>query len=96
MSVGEGAIACAHGSSRSLQCVPDQNEQLRVVLVGQRRERSGSKLARFQPVYSGYVYGYRFFSTDVWSVLEVVVLSLLLLLQPQARESSEIFLSQVE
>ena len=52
-----------------LESLEGENEQLRVVLVRQRRERDGSKPPRLEPVDGGRVDRHRFFGTDVRPVL---------------------------
>mmetsp|Transcript_18309 Transcript_18309/g.41881 ORF Transcript_18309/g.41881 Transcript_18309/m.41881 type:complete len:429 (+) Transcript_18309:3998-5284(+) len=69
-----------------------QDEQFGVVFVTQGREGYGHELARFQPVDGGGVDGHRLLGGDVGPVLEIVVLPLLLRLEPQTGETSEIFL----
>ena len=51
------------------------------------------ELPRLQPVNSRREYGHRRLRTNVRAVLEVVVLSLLLRLQVQPRESSQVLLA---
>ena len=55
------------------------------------RKWNGSKLAAFKPMYGGSVNGHGFFSTDVWSIFEITVLSLLLCLQV---ETCRVWLTQ--
>lgn len=52
-----------------LKSLQGQDEQLCVMFVGERRERDGREPPTFQPVNSGGVDGYRFFSCDVGAIL---------------------------
>ena len=73
-----------------LQALEREDEQLRVVLVAQRREGDGRELAALEPVHRRGVDGHRLLRRDVRAVLQIVVLPLLLRLEPQAREPAEV------
>ncbi len=66
-----------------LEPLQRQDQQLRVVLVGEWREGDGREAPRLQPVDGGGVDGDRLLGGDVGTVLQVVVLPLLLSLQVQ-------------
>ena len=76
-----------------LQALQRQDEQLGVVLVGERRERDGRKASRLEPVDSGGVDGDSLFGRDVRAVLQVVVLPLLLRFEEEAREAAQVLLA---
>mmetsp|Transcript_70723 Transcript_70723/g.165865 ORF Transcript_70723/g.165865 Transcript_70723/m.165865 type:complete len:432 (+) Transcript_70723:3649-4944(+) len=76
-----------------LQSLQSQNQQLCVVLVIQRRERNRGELSRLQPVHCGRVDGHSLLTTDIRTILQVVVLPLLLCLQPKTGESAQVFLA---
>lgn len=54
---------------RFLESLEGQDEQLRVVLVRQRRERNGGEAPGLQPVDCCRVDGNSFFGRYVWTVL---------------------------
>mmetsp|Transcript_30637 Transcript_30637/g.99608 ORF Transcript_30637/g.99608 Transcript_30637/m.99608 type:complete len:435 (-) Transcript_30637:2259-3563(-) len=68
-----------------------EHEQLGVVLVRQRRERDGRKLARLKPVHRGGVNRHRLLRSHVRPILEVVVLALLLRFEVEPREPPQVF-----
>ena len=76
-----------------LKSLQGQDEQLGVVLVVQRREGNRSELSGFQPVHGGGVDCHCLLSTDIWAILQVVVLPLLLCLQPQAGQPTQVLLA---
>ena len=78
---------------RLLQPLQRQDEQLRVVFIGERRERYGREAPTFQPMHRRGVDGYSLLSRDVWTVLQVVVLSLLLSLQIEPGKAAQILLT---
>lgn len=47
------------------------------MLVWKRRKRNGWKLAGFQPMHGGGIYSHCLLRCDIWSILQVVMLSLL-------------------
>lgn len=75
-----------------LQTLQGQDQQLRVVLVRQRRKGDRRELSGLQPVDSCGIDGNGLLGADVWAVLEKIVLALLLGFQPQTSQSSEVFL----
>lgn len=76
-----------------LQPLKSQNQQFRVVLVGQRREGNWREAARLEPVHGGRVNGHGLLRRDVGTVLEVVVLPLLLGLQVETSQPTQILLA---
>lgn len=76
-----------------LEVLERQDEQLRVVLVVERRERDRRELAALEPVHRRGVDRDGLLGGDVRPVLEVVVLPLLLGLEPQPREPTEVLLA---
>ena len=78
---------------RLLQPLQSQDQQLRVVLVGERGEGDGGEPAALQPVDCGGVYGNGLLRGDVGPVLQVVVLPLLLRLQVESGEAAQVLLA---
>mmetsp|Transcript_2955 Transcript_2955/g.8791 ORF Transcript_2955/g.8791 Transcript_2955/m.8791 type:complete len:467 (+) Transcript_2955:3703-5103(+) len=72
---------------QALQC---QDEDLRVVLVRQRREWNRGKLPALQPVNGRGVDGNGFLGAHIGSVFQVVVLPLLLRLQIQPGQAAQV------
>ena len=73
-----------------LQPLQREDEQLRVVLVGERREGDRREPARLEPVHGRRVDGDRLLGRDVRPVLEVVVLPLLLRLEVEPGEPAQV------
>ena len=63
------------------------------MLVGERREGYGGEPPALQPVYGGGINGDGLLCGAVWTVLQIVVLSLLLCLEKETSESSEVLLA---
>ena len=76
-----------------LEALEGQDEQLGVVLVGERGEGNGGEAAALEPVDRGGVDSHRLLRCDVRPILQVVVLSLLLRLQVESGESTEVLLA---
>ena len=66
-----------------------QDEQLGIVLVGERGERDGAELATLQPMDSGGVDGHSLLRGNVRPVLQIVVLPFLLSFQVQPCEPGQ-------
>ena len=73
-----------------LEPLEREDEELPVVLVRERRERDWGELAGLEPVHRGGVDGDSLLGGDVRSILEVVVLPLLLRLEPQPGEPTQV------
>mmetsp|Transcript_62206 Transcript_62206/g.196852 ORF Transcript_62206/g.196852 Transcript_62206/m.196852 type:complete len:623 (-) Transcript_62206:2053-3921(-) len=73
-----------------LEPLEREDEQLGVVLVAQGREGDGRELARLEPVHGRRVDGHGLLGGHVGPILEVVVLPLLLSLEPQPREPTQV------
>ena len=86
-------VQAALDAVRLLEPLERQNQQLGVVLVRQRRERNRRELAALEPMHRRRVDGDRLLARQIRAVLEVVVLSLLLGLEVQARQSTEVLLA---
>mmetsp|Transcript_6179 Transcript_6179/g.20144 ORF Transcript_6179/g.20144 Transcript_6179/m.20144 type:complete len:665 (-) Transcript_6179:1552-3546(-) len=76
-----------------LEPLQREDQQLRVVLVRQRRKRDGRELARLEPVHRQRVDRHALLRRHVRPVLQVVVLPLLLRLEPQPRQPTEVLLA---
>ena len=76
-----------------LETLEGEDQQLRVVLVRERRKRDRRELARLEPVHRGGVDRHPLLRGDVRAVLQVVVLALLLRLEPQPREPPQVLLA---
>ena len=76
-----------------LQPLQSQDQQLGVVLVGEGREGDGGEPTTLQPVDGGGVDGHCLLCCDVGSILQVVVLSLLLSLEVESREATQVLLA---
>ena len=76
-----------------LEPLQSQNEQFGVVLVVQWREGDRSELPTLQPVHRGGVDRHGLLSANVGAILQVVVLPLLLGLQPETGQASQILLA---
>ena len=76
-----------------LEPLQREDEQFGVVFVGEWRERDGREAATLEPVHSRGVDGDSLLGGDVWSVLQVVVLSLLLSLQVEPRQTPQVLLA---
>mmetsp|Transcript_889 Transcript_889/g.2132 ORF Transcript_889/g.2132 Transcript_889/m.2132 type:complete len:706 (-) Transcript_889:1206-3323(-) len=85
--------ACLH-RVLLLQPLQSQDEQLGVVLVVERREGDGRELPRLEPMHGRGVDGHSLLAAHVWAVLQVVVLALLLSLEPQACQASQVLLAR--
>ena len=79
-------------SQSLLEPLEGKDEELGVVFVGERREWDGSKLPAFKPVHSGGVDCNCLLGTDVRTILQIVVLSLLFGLEPQTSKPSQVLL----
>jgi hypothetical protein len=96
--VGREANDWAHPSSLSSTAgvlQPQGSEHMHSAVVGSIALRvlpitGASALARLQPVHSGGVDGNRLLWRDVGSVLEVVVLPLLLALEVEPRQPTQV------
>ena len=75
-----------------LQSLKSQYQQLRVMFVGKRRKGNRSELATFKPMHCSSVDSNGFLGRYVGTVLEVVVLTLLLSLEPETSQTTEILL----
>ena len=85
-------IETALHAVRLAQTFKRKNEDLGVVLVADRRERNRLVLAALQPVDRCREDSNTLLGANVGSVLEVVVLTLLLGLQPETCEATEVLL----
>mmetsp|Transcript_1930 Transcript_1930/g.3397 ORF Transcript_1930/g.3397 Transcript_1930/m.3397 type:complete len:231 (+) Transcript_1930:2533-3225(+) len=73
-----------------LETLETEDEELGVMLVGERREGNGRHLAALKPVDGGSVDGDGDLTADVGTILEVVMLAFLLSLEPETSETAEV------
>ena len=81
---------------RLLELLKSENEELCVVLVRKWWEGNGCKLAGLEPVDGRGVDGDGLLGRDVGTILEVSVLSLLLSLEVETSETTEVLLDDAD
>lgn len=73
-----------------LELFEGEDEQFRIVLVRERWEGDWGELSRLQPVHSTGIDGNSLLGRDVWTIFQVTVLSLLLGLEVQSSETTQV------
>ena len=73
-----------------LQPLQTEDQEFCVVLVGERRKGDGRKPATLQPVHCRGINGHTLLSSDVWPILQVIVLTLLLCFQVETSQAAKI------
>ena len=83
-------IQTALDTVRLLELFERQDQQLGIVLEVERREGNRLETPAFKPVYGRRVNRHSRLGGDVWAVLEVRILALLLGLEVQTRQTTQV------